>query len=339
MNDIEFYRNNINKLDFELIEILNKRFEFAENIQKIKFDNNIPVDDPKREYQIIQNLIQNFGYEKEQFIKNLFNLIFNEVKREHYSKDKLDEIIKNKPFIISGPCSVESFEQINEIASIIASMGIKLFRAGAFKPRTSPYSFQGAGEEGLIWASEAAKSNDLFLVSEILDTVQLEKYIDLIDVVQIGSRNMASYEFLKNVGKLTAQKNKFVLLKRGFSATLNEFLLAAEYIKQAGNNNIILCLRGIRTFEQIDSKLRNTADLASISELKSLTNLPVCFDSSHSTGNSDFVFDVSKAALVLGADGIMVETHQSPETALIDGYQSVKPNVIKEIIDFVKYKL
>ncbi|OFY96501.1 MAG: 3-deoxy-7-phosphoheptulonate synthase [Ignavibacteria bacterium GWB2_35_12] len=249
---------------------------------------------------------------------------------------KVYEQFHTQRVIIAGPCAVESNEQINRLARKLKDLGIKFFRAGAFKPRTSPNTFQGLGIEGLRMIKHAADEYGLYVVSEIMDNGELENCYDLIDVIQIGSRSMASYGFLKRIGKATAKDQKPVLLKRGFNATLQELLYAAEYISNEGNPNIILCLRGIRTFEQIDSSMRFTPDLASILELKDKTGFPVLFDPSHSSGNSKYVEDLSKAALLIGADGLLVEVHDEPENALSDGMQAILPEVLKEIIEFSK---
>jgi 3-deoxy-7-phosphoheptulonate synthase len=246
---------------------------------------------------------------------------------------------KNNQYIIAGPCSIESQEQIYDIAFELNKLGINHLRGGAFKPRTSPKSFQGLGEDGLHYLKNAADKYGMKVVSEVMDSNQLEKYIDLIDIVQVGSKNMMSYEFLKQVGRITAQKKKPVLLKRGFNSTLQEFLFSAEYISEMGNSDILLCLRGIRTFEQIDSKMRFTPDLAGIIELKERLGelkYPVLFDPSHAAGNSKYVIDLSKAAILLGADGLLIETHLSPEDALSDGEQSVLPEELKKILDYIE---
>ena len=248
-----------------------------------------------------------------------------------------NDVYKNfqkEKIIIAGPCAVESEEQIFRIAGKIRESGIKYFRAGAFKPRTSPHTFQGMGLEGLKLIKKASDENELFVVSEIMDNNELENCYDMIDMIQIGSRNMASYGFLKQIGKISSKDKKPILLKRGFNATLEELLFAAEYITNEGNPNVLLCLRGIRTFEQIDSSMRFTPDLASIIELKEKTGFPVIFDPSHSSGHSKYVERLSKAALLLGADGLLVEVHDEPEKALSDGFQAIKPDVLKRIIDF-----
>lgn len=242
----------------------------------------------------------------------------------------LNQVLNNIPFIIAGPCSIESEYQINRIAEELSSAGIRLLRGGAFKPRTSPESFQGLGKEGLVYMREAADKNNMFVVSEVLETEQLEANYDMIDMIQIGSRNMSSTGFLKQVGKMSSKDQKPVLLKRGFSATLDELLSAADYILHEGNENIILCLRGIRTFEQINSSFRFTPDLASILELREKTNLKIIFDPSHAAGQARYIRKISDAALSLGVDGLIIESHYDPENAKSDKDQCILP---KEVID------
>jgi 3-deoxy-7-phosphoheptulonate synthase len=248
-------------------------------------------------------------------------------------------IDNKKPVIIAGPCAIESQEQIYEIAKELSKFGIKYLRGGAFKPRTSPDSFQGIGGIGFEYIRKAADEYDMKVVSEVLDNYQLDKYIDMIDIIQIGSKNMTSTGLLKYIGKKTAEAKKTVLLKRGFNSTLREFLFAAEYILNEGNRDIILCLRGIRTFEQIDSELRNTPDLCSILELReSMTEfkLPIFFDPSHATGNSKYVIDVAKTALFLGADGLLIECHNNPKEALSDGKQAILPKELKVLFNYIR---
>lgn len=218
--------------------------------------------------------------------------------------------------IISGPCSVENSEQLNKIASYLSKSGVKILRGGAFKPRTSPYSFQGLGFEGLKFLKETGKRHNMKIISEILDPRNVEKALDYVDIIQIGSRNMQNYSLLKEVGK----SSKPVMLKRGMTATVEEWLMAAEYIALEGNDNIILCERGIRTFENYT---RNTLDLTVVPILKSLSKLPVIVDPSHGTGVRDLVIPMSKASAAVGADGLMVEVHYNPDIALSDGHQTI----------------
>jgi len=222
----------------------------------------------------------------------------------------------NKVVIIAGPCAVESKEQLFETVRSVKKSGAKVIRGGAFKPRSSPYSFQGMGEEGLKLLSQISRETGLPVVTEVMDTRQVELVAKYADMLQVGSRSMQNFPLLKEVGKC----QKPVLLKRGMMATIEEFLLAAEYILSQGNDQVILCERGIRTFE---TSTRNTLDLSAIPMLKSLTHLPVIADPSHGTGLRWMVPDMAKAAVAVGADGLIMEVHNNPETALCDGHQSL----------------
>jgi 3-deoxy-7-phosphoheptulonate synthase len=226
---------------------------------------------------------------------------------------------------MAGPCAVERLELTVGIAHEVKAAGASILRGGAYKPRTSPYSFQGLGREGLDYLLEAKKQTGLPVVSEILDTRDIELFLEKADIIQIGARNMQNFELLKEVGAY----DKPVLLKRGLSATIKEFLLSAEYIMSRGNRNVMLCERGIRTFE---TQYRNTLDLAAIPTLKELSHLPVIVDPSHATGRWNLVAPMSKAAVAAGADGILIEVHSNPECALCDGEESIKPIKFKELM-------
>ena len=227
--------------------------------------------------------------------------------------------------IIGGPCSVESEEQIIEIAKAIKQSGGNILRGGAFKPRTSPYDFQGKRADGLKLLSLAKQETGLPIVSEIVAVHHIDLFDD-VDILQVGARNMQNFELLKELGK----SKKPVLLKRGFSNTLKEFLYSAEYIMSNGNENVILCERGIRTFEDWT---RNTLDLSAVPLLKEVSHLPVIVDPSHATGISSLVKPMSFAAVAAGADGLMVEVHNSPENALSDGAQSITPDEFRKIVE------
>lgn len=230
------------------------------------------------------------------------------------------EVIGDKKLaIIAGPCSVESEEQLIEIAEEVKNAGANFLRGGAFKPRTSPYSFQGMGEEGLELLKIARERTGLPIVTEIMSPHMIEKFVEDVDIIQVGARNMQNYDLLKELGKI----NKPILLKRGLSATIEEFLMSAEYILVGGNSQVILCERGIRTFE---TYTRNTLDLSSIPALKKLSHLPVIVDPSHATGMWWMVEPLAKAAIAAGADGLMIEVHNDPENAKCDGAQSIKPS-------------
>jgi 3-deoxy-7-phosphoheptulonate synthase len=235
------------------------------------------------------------------------------------------EIGGNEIVIIAGPCAVENREQLLETAKAIRLAGANILRGGAYKPRTSPYSFQGLGEDGLRYLSQARKETGLPVVTEVMDTRQVELVCEYADIIQIGSRSMHNFPLLKEAGKC----RKPVLFKRGLMATLDEYLHAAEYILSEGNQEIILCERGIRTFENYT---RNTLDLSAVPILKRQTHLPVIVDPSHGTGHSWLVPSMAKAAIAVGADGIMVEVHNKPLDALSDGQQSLYPEEFVQLI-------
>ena len=230
--------------------------------------------------------------------------------------------------VIAGPCSVESEEQIISVAKSVKAAGAKLLRGGAFKPRTSPYSFQGLRAEGLELLLTAKRETGLPIVTEIMSAAHLDMFSD-VDVIQVGARNMQNFELLKELGRC----DKPILLKRGLSSTLEELLMSAEYIMAGGNNKVILCERGIRTFEKAT---RNTFDLSAIPVLKELSHLPVIADPSHATGIRSLVPPMSKAALVSGADGLIIEVHNQPEKALCDGAQSLTPEQFSELMQQLK---
>ncbi len=225
-----------------------------------------------------------------------------------------------------GPCSVESLEQVLEVAGVVDGLGLDFMRGGAFKPRTSPYSFQGLEGEGLELLAQAREKYGLRIVTECMDPRDLPLMEKYADVIQIGTRNMQNFRLLKEAGAL----GKPVLLKRGLSATVKEWLMAAEYIASEGNRQIILCERGIRTYE---SETRNTLDLSAVPVLKQLTHLPVIVDPSHAAGRWDLVEPLSLAAVAVGADGLMIEVHPHPEEALCDGDQSLRPGKLKRLVE------
>lgn len=233
---------------------------------------------------------------------------------------------QNSPIVqIAGPCSVENEEMIVETATAIKASGAKLLRGGAYKPRTSPYAFQGHGESALSLLATAREATGLGIVTEVMDTADLDKVAEVADIIQIGARNMQNFSLLKQVG---AQK-KPVLLKRGMAATIEDWLMAAEYILAAGNPNVILCERGIRTFDR--QYARNTLDLAAIPVLRSLTHLPIVVDPSHGTGRAEYVPAMAMAAIAAGADALMIEVHPNPAKALSDGPQSLTIEQYQEL--------
>jgi 3-deoxy-7-phosphoheptulonate synthase len=231
--------------------------------------------------------------------------------------------------VIAGPCSVEGRSQLLEIAQAVKEAGANALRGGAFKPRSSPYAFQGLGEEGLEYLAEAREATGLPVVAEIMAISQIEVMTQYVDVMQVGARNMQNFNLLRAIGETRTP----VLLKRGLSATIEELLMAAEYILSGGNKKVMLCERGIRTFE---TATRNTTDINAIPVLKSLTHLPVILDPSHSTGHAAFVSSVAKGAIAAGADGLIIEVHQDPAHALSDGKQSLTPETFAKLVKQIK---
>ena len=227
--------------------------------------------------------------------------------------------------VAAGPCSVESREQIFCVAECVAKAGAKILRGGAFKPRTSPYAFQGMGEPGLKLMREAADQFRLSIVSEVMDPSQIQMMLPYVDMFQVGARNMQNYYLLRALGEV----RKPVLLKRGLSATMEELLLSAEYILSGGNYNVVLCERGIRTFE---TYTRNTFDLAAIPVIKKLSHLPIIGDPSHATGRRDKVPPMARAAVAAGADGLIIEVHNDPDRAVSDGAQSLEPSAFTQLM-------
>ena len=232
--------------------------------------------------------------------------------------------------VIAGPCSVETPEQIEGVAQAIKAAGATMLRGGAFKPRTSPYSFQGLQDKGLDMLCQAGKKAHLPVVTEIMSADKIDLFLeDNVDIIQIGARNMQNFELLKAVGKT----RKPVLLKRGLSATIEEWLMSAEYIMAGGNRNVILCERGIRTFEKYT---RNTLDLSAVLAVKHKSHLPIVVDPSHATGKRWMVEALSKAAIAAGADGVMIEVHNDPDKALCDGAQSITPDMFARLMDSLR---
>lgn len=231
--------------------------------------------------------------------------------------------------MIAGPCSVETYEQVDATAKKLSEYGVRILRGGAFKPRTSPYAFQGLGEEGLKILREVADKYDMLVTSEVMEVNQIPLFLKYVDILQVGARNMQNFNLLKSLGEI----RKPVLLKRGLSATIEELLMSAEYIMAGGNREVILCERGIRTFENIT---RNTLDISAIPVVQKISHLPIIVDPSHATGQRDKVAPMSKAAVAAGVDGLIIEVHNSPETALCDGAQSLFPEDFAKLYDELK---
>lgn len=269
-------------------------------------------------------------------VENVMRIVkpYKLASREFKAEDTLIEIEGRviggkKIHVIAGPCAVENKTLIMTTADKVKEAGATFIRGGAYKPRTSPYSFQGLGEEGLQYLADAKKKTGLPVVTELMDPRDLEVMVKYSDIIQIGARNMQNFRLLLEVGSI----KKPVLLKRGLSSTIKEWLMSAEYIMSRGNHQVILCERGIRTFE---TATRNTLDLSAVPVLKSLTHLPVVVDPSHGVGKWDLVAPMAKAAVAAGADGLLIEVHPNPEEAMSDGEQSLNPEVFKTLMQELK---
>lgn len=336
MSEMEQLRNQLDSVNLDLLDLVNKRAEIVQQIGEIKNRQSIKRFDPVRERDMLNKLVQqNDGPFENSTVEHIFKEIFKaslELQEDDHRKALLvsrkkkpentvidikgEKVGDGNTHFVIGPCAVESYEQVAEVAGAVKKQGIKLLRGGAFKPRTSPYDFQGLGIEGLQILKRVADEYDLAVISEIVNPAHIEEAVNYVDVIQIGARNMQNFELLKAAGDV----NKPVLLKRGLSATISEFINAAEYIMSRGNGNIILCERGIRTYEKAT---RNTLDISAVPILKQETHLPVMVDVTHSTGRRDLLLPTAKAALAIGADGVMAEVHPDPAVALSDAQQQM----------------
>ncbi|MCY8371540.1 bifunctional 3-deoxy-7-phosphoheptulonate synthase/chorismate mutase [Bacillus haynesii] len=334
--ELDLLRQKANELNLQILKLINERGRIVQEIGKAKEAQGINRYDPVRERTMLNEIIENNdGPFENSTIQHIFKEIFKaglELQEDDHSKALLvsrkkkpentivdlkgEKIGDGEQRFIVGPCAVESYEQVAEVAAAAKKQGLKLLRGGAFKPRTSPYDFQGLGVEGLQILKRVADEYDLAVISEIVNPQHIEEAIDYIDVIQIGARNMQNFELLKAAGSV----KKPVLLKRGLAATLKEFINAAEYIMSQGNDQIILCERGIRTYE---TATRNTLDISAVPILKQETHLPVFVDVTHSTGRRDLLLPTAKAALAIGADGVMAEVHPDPSVALSDSAQQM----------------
>lgn len=329
-------RSRLDEINLQLLNLMSKRGAIVKEIGEIKKKQGVQKFDPIREREMLEQLVKhNTGPFDDETIRHLFKQIFKaslELQQDDHKKTLLvsrkghpqdtvvmvgDEPIGNaRKTVVAGPCSVESEEQVRKVAESMKRLGLRLLRGGAFKPRTSPYDFQGLGEEGLRILRRVADEFDLKVVSEITNPGDMEMAVKYVDVIQIGARNMQNFELLKAAGSVRTP----VFLKRGMSATIEELLFAAEYIVSHGNDQVILCERGIRTYEKWT---RNTLDISAVPLLKQESHLPVFVDISHATGRRDILLPVAKAALAAGADGIMVEVHPEPAVALSDAHQQI----------------
>ncbi len=289
------------------------------------------VGDERRKVEVMEKLKAFEGVENVIPILKPYKLASKEAKPEK-TKIKINDNVTiggDEVVVIAGPCSIESEELTIEIAKEVKKAGAHILRGGAFKPRTSPYSFQGFGVDGLKILAKAGKETGMPVISEIIDKHDLSFFIEYVDIIQVGARNMQNFALLKELSKI----NKPVLLKRGMCATIDEWLFAAEYILSGGNENVILCERGIRTFE---TATRNTLDLNAIPVIRDKTHLPIIVDPSHGTGHWDYVIPMAKAGIAAGADGVMVEVHPQPEKALSDGPQSLKYDTFRQMMKELK---
>lgn len=334
---IKSLRTDIDNLNLQILALLSERAKKASEIGAQQTASGASQYDPMREQAMLDALVDaNTGPFDAPTVKALFKSIF-QASMQHSVKQEQSQYLMARsrkehasvvdingtkvgsgqpPALIAGPCAVESREQMEIIAQHLSKHGVKLFRGGAFKPRTDPYSFQGLGVEGLQLSREIADQYGLSFVSEIMDAKDLDAFEEYADVLQIGARNMQNFTLLKAVGR----SKKPVILKRGLSATIEEWFMAAEYLLHEGNENVILCERGIRTFENYT---RNTLDVSAVALAKLETHLPVIVDVTHSGGRRDLLVALTKAGLAAGADGIMIEVHPNPAVALSDQKQQV----------------
>ena len=312
-------KEGYNEVEKFLIENDIKYFTTYDN-KKIKFAIlYIPKEFNKEKFNKIENYISIHE------VKSAFKFVSREFKKSDTIIDIKGHLIGGNNFMLmAGPCSVENREMLQNIAKEVKKGGAIALRGGAYKPRTSPYDFQGLGEEGLKYLREVADENGMIVITELMGTDDLDLVLKYTDIVQIGARNMQNFSLLKRLGQI----DKPVLLKRGLSATINEFLLSAEYIIAHGNRNVILCERGIRTFETMT---RNTLDINAIAMIKEISHLPIIVDASHGTGKRSIVEPVTLAGIFAGADGAMIEVHENPECALSDGAQSLDFELFKKV--------
>jgi 3-deoxy-7-phosphoheptulonate synthase/chorismate mutase len=352
MNErIDELRSQIDSLNVELLKLLSQRAHVAEEIGGLQTSNGESPYDPLREAQMLEALTNlNQGPFSDSTIKSLFKSIFQASMQVGIKADKVkfltsrqtraeDTIVNvgdiaigqgHSPVLIAGPCAIESKNQMEMVAERVASRGVSLIRGGAYKPRSNPYSFQGLGEKGLRIGREACDKHNLKFVAEIMDAGDLEMFLEHVDVLQIGARNSQNFTLLKAIGKTT----KPVLLKRGLSGTIEEWVMSAEYLMSEGNHNIILCERGIRTYEQYT---RNTLDVSAVALAKLETHLPVIVDVTHSGGRRDLLVPLTKASLAVGADGIMMEVHPNPDVALSDSKQQIDFDMFDDYLEATGY--
>ena len=348
---IRHLRAEIDGLNLEILELLSRRAEIAEAIGDLQTQAGSSHYDPVREQEMLEALVEaNRGPFGDATVKALFKQVFQASMHLEQEQDKKSYLTSRSardgatvveigdvriggqsPVLIAGPCAIESREQMMLTAERLASRGVKLFRGGAFKPRTDPYSFQGLGTAGLEIGREACDAHGLAFVAEIMDARDLPAFEEHVDVLQVGARNMQNFTLLKAIGRSKTP----VLLKRGLSATIQEWVMAAEYLLHEGNPNVILCERGIRTYEPTT---RNTLDVSAVALAKLETHLPVIVDVTHSGGRRDLLVPLTKAGLAIGADGIMLEVHPNPAVALSDQKQQIDFDAFDDYLEATGYQ-
>lgn len=350
-NDLQTLRSQVDEINLQILELLNKRATVVSEIGKVQQKMAVSFYDPQRESFMLTMLEQNNkGPFSNETIKALFREIFRASMALEEKEAKAKILVQRKSpdqntvitmpdgetriggggfTLISGPCAVESYEQMDETAAALAERGVKILRGMVFKPRTSPYDYQGMGEPGLKIARQVANKYGMSITSEIMDASQIPMMSDYVDVFWVGARNMQNSFLLKAMGTVRQP----VILKRGLAATLEEFLYAAEYIVSSGNPNVILIERGIRTFEKWT---RNTLDIGGVAVLKLESHLPVVVDISHSAGRRDIAVPLARVAKASGADGLMVEVHPNPPVAMSDAKQQLYIHQFNELMDAVE---
>lgn len=341
---LEALRKAVDEVNDELLAALNRRADLVNRIRDVKVSHGMEMFDPVREARQMEELVsRNQGPMTPRMVEHIFREVFRAFHGQ--MQDSCGEGLlvtskkgpgtvtignvtlgDGKPVLIAGPCAVESEAQMEAVASLLEELGVPLMRGGAFKPRSSPYTFQGLGMAGVDIFSKVAAAHGLCSVSELTDAEFLEDFQEKIDVIQVGARNMYNYDFLKKL----ARSNRPILLKRGLSATIEEFLMSAEYLFAGGNRQVILCERGIRTYER---STRNTLDLSAVPLLKERTGLPVVVDVSHAAGRKDILLPLAKAALAVGADAVMVEVHPAPGSALSDASQQLDLDSFRRFVE------
>jgi len=345
-------RKRIDSVNERVLKLLNLRTRLIEEVRDHKLRLGLPMYDPTREgAQMKRLLASNRGPMSPGTAEHIFKEIFRASlsQMETGAEKRLLVAMRSgcpaavtvkgvplggggRPVIIAGPCAVEQKRSLDKAAKEIKALGIDFFRAGAFKPRTSPYTFQGLGMRGVEMLAEVCGKHGLRSVSELTDVTALDEFASMVDVIQVGARNMFNYDLLRRLSR----KNRPVLLKRSFASTIEEMFLAAEYLVSGGNCNVVLCERGIRTFE---TATRNTLDISSVCVVKETTDLPIIVDVSHAAGRKDLLLRLAKAALAAGADGLMIEVHPNPEAALSDGAQQLGLDEFKRFMDALRPSL